>query len=69
LAAETVQVTALDPSTANAFAPQIAAAERAQQTVVFATVTPADSSTTEVQAKPVVPVNLPVQLTVSPSTL
>ena len=69
LAAETILVTTLDQGALNAFALQIAAAERAQKIVVFETVTPADGSASEVQAKPVVPVNLPVQLTVSPSTL
>jgi len=69
LAAETIQVTSLDQGALNAFALQVAAAERAQKIVVFETVTPAGSDTPEVQAKPVVPVNLPVPLTVSPSTL
>jgi hypothetical protein len=62
-AAETIQVTALDQNTLNAFALQIAAAERAQKIVVF------ESGPSEIQAKAVVPVNLPVPLTVSPSTL
>ena len=63
LTAETIQVTALDQDTLDAFALQIAAAERAQKIVVF------ESGPTEIQAKAVVPVNLPVPLTVSPSTL
>ncbi len=67
--AETILVTALDQGALNAFSLQIAAAERAQKIVVFETVTPAGSDAPEVQAKPVVPVNLPVPLTVSPSTL
>ena len=69
LGAETILVTALDQGALNAFSLQIAAAERAQKIVVFETVTPAGSDAPEVQAKPVVPVNLPVPLTVSPSTL
>jgi len=69
LGAETIQVTALDQSALNAFALQIAAAERAQKIVVFETVNPAGGNPPEIQAKPVVPVNLPVPLTVSPSTL
>jgi hypothetical protein len=63
LTAETIQVSALDQDTLNAFALQIAAAERAQKIVVF------ESGPAEIQAKAVVPVNLPVPLTVSPSTL
>jgi hypothetical protein len=63
LTAETIQVTALDQDTLDAFALQITAAERAQKIVVF------ESGPTEIQAKAVVPVNLPVPLTVSPSTL
>jgi hypothetical protein len=69
LGAETIVVTTLDQGALNAFALQIAAAERAQKIVVFEIVTPADGSPPEIQAKSVVPVNLPVPLTVSPSTL
>jgi hypothetical protein len=58
---------------ANDLGIKVAATERAQQTVIFETVTtptPGGTNTTaEVQAKAIVPVDLPVQLTVSPSTL
>ncbi len=62
-----IQVTAIDPVLAASFAGQIAAAERAQQLVVFETVPGADGP--EIQASSVVPGTLPVNLTVSPSTL
>lgn len=66
---ETIQVAAVDQSVLNAFSQQIAATERAQKIVTFETVTPAGGSPPEIQAKAVVPANLPVPLTVSPSTL
>jgi hypothetical protein len=68
-AAGPIQVMAADPSVLNGFASQIAAAERAQKTVLFETVNPAGGRPSEIQAKAVVPVDLPVPLTVSPSTL
>ncbi len=62
-----IQVVPIDEELAKEVAPKVAAAERAQGVVVFGTVT--SNGTTDVQAQPVVPVNLPVPLTVSPSTL
>ena len=62
-----IQVMPLDPDAAREVAPKVAAAERAQGIVVFGTVTA--NGATDVQARPAVPVNLPVPLTVSPSTL
>lgn len=68
-AAELIRVMTADPSVLNGFASQIAAAERAQKIVLFETVNPAGGRPPEIQAKAVVPVDLPVPLTVSPSTL
>ncbi|MDD2763434.1 MAG: hypothetical protein PHE83_05610 [Opitutaceae bacterium] len=65
----TIQVTALDQNYVNSISLQVAAAERAQKIVVFQTVSPPDGGPPEIQAKSVVSVNLPVPLTVSPSTL
>jgi len=62
-----IQILPLDQSVINSLASQIAAGERAQKIVVFETVTGADGP--DIQANPVVPTNLPVQLTVSPDTL
>jgi hypothetical protein len=60
-------VLAISPDLLASFAGQLAAGERAQQTVVFETVSGAGGP--EIQANPVVPANPPVSLTVSPSTL
>lgn len=68
-AADLIRVMTVDPSVLNGFAAQIAAAERAQKIVLFETVNPAGGRPPEIQAKAVVPVDLPVPLTVSPSTL
>jgi len=62
-----IQVLPIDQSYLDSIASQLAAGERAQKIVVFETVTGADGS--EIQANPVVPSNLPVQMTVSPATL
>jgi hypothetical protein len=62
-----IQVMPLDQDAINRVSPQVAAAERAQKIVVFGTVN-ADGAP-DIQARAVVPVNLPVPLTVSPSTL
>ena len=67
--AELIRVMTVDPSVLNGFATQIAAAERAQKIVLFETINPAGGRPPEIQAKAVVPVDLPVPLTVSPSTL
>jgi urocanate hydratase len=67
--AELIRVVTVDPSVLNGFAAQIAAAERAQKIVLFETINPAGGRPPEIQAKAVVPVDLPVPLTVSPSTL
>jgi len=67
--AELIQVTTADPSVLNGWAGQIAATERAQTTVLFETVNPSGGRPSEIQAKAVVPAELPVPLTVSPSTL
>jgi hypothetical protein len=70
--AGTVQVVTLSPSQTNEFATQVASAQRAQQTVIFETVTTSSGGTntaTDIQAKAIVPVDLPVHLTVSPATL
>ncbi|HUL52409.1 MAG TPA: hypothetical protein VLT83_03260 [Opitutaceae bacterium] len=67
--AELIQVATADPSVLNGWAGQIAATERAQTTVLFETVNPAGGRPSEIQAKAVVPAELPVPLTVSPSTL
>ncbi|HTX66924.1 MAG TPA: FecR domain-containing protein [Opitutaceae bacterium] len=70
----TIQIAQTNPSVTIALAPKFASTERAQSTVVFQSVTtPAgnstDSATTVIQAQAVVPAAMPVQLTVSPSTL
>jgi hypothetical protein len=62
-----IQVIPIDQSYLDSIASQLAAGERAQKIVVFETVTGADGS--DIQANPVVPGNLPVQMTVSPSSL
>jgi hypothetical protein len=62
-----IQVLPLDQSVIKSLASQLAAGERAQKIVVFQTTTGAGG--TDVEAVPVVPTNLPVQLTVSPDTL
>jgi hypothetical protein len=72
-AVATVEVVPAPQVLANDLGLKVAAAERAQQTVVFETVTTTAAGeanpTAEVQAKAIVPVDLPVQLTVSPSSL
>lgn len=62
-----VQVLAMDQGLLDSLAPIIAVGERVRQIVVFETVPGTDGP--EIQANPVVPTNLPVQLTVSPATL
>ncbi len=62
-----IQVMPLDQDAANKVATQVAAAERAQKVVVFGTTDAGGAS--DIQARAVVPANLPVPLTVSPSTL
>jgi hypothetical protein len=62
-----VQVLPIAQSRLDSLAPQLAAGDRARLIVVFETVPGANGP--EIQATPVVPANLPVQLTVSPSTL
>jgi hypothetical protein len=64
----TVQVLPLLQNVIDPLATKIAATERAQKIVVFETVSP-PGGTASIVAKPVVPANLPVNLTVSPSTL
>jgi hypothetical protein len=68
-AAELIKVITADPTALNGFASQIAATERAQTTVLFETINPAGGRPSEIQARAVVPADLPVPLTVSPSTL
>jgi len=75
-AAASVQIVQTNQDLTNALAPIVASTERAQSTVVFQSVTtPAgsgtgtDTATTVIQAQAVVPAAMPVQLTVSPSTL
>ena len=73
-AAATVQIEQTNPNLTTALAPKFASTERAQSTVVFQSVTTpagssADTATTVIQAQAVVPAAMPVQLTVSPSTL
>ncbi|HUJ45314.1 MAG TPA: hypothetical protein VLW52_17085 [Opitutaceae bacterium] len=68
-AAELIRVMTADPAMLNGLAGQIAATERAQTTVLFETINPAGGRPSEIQAKAVVPAELPVPLTVSPSTL
>lgn len=62
-----IQVSAADPSVVGALAPLIEAAERARRIVRFETVS--GDNGPEVQATVVVPADLPVNMTVSPSTL
>jgi hypothetical protein len=62
-----IQVLLIDQSYLDSLASQLAAGERAQKIVVFETVPGTDGP--EIQANPVVPSNLPVQITVSPATL
>ena len=62
-----VQVLSLDPTFINSLAGQLAAGERAQKIVVFETTTGEGGA--DIQANPVVPTNVPVQITVTPSTL
>jgi hypothetical protein len=66
--ARTVRLEALDANLINALAALIAANERAQRIVVFESV-PGGAGGPQIQAKEVVPADLPVQLTVSPSSL
>ncbi len=72
-AAATVQIVPTPQIRVDDFGTKVAATERAQQTVIFETVTTpipgGTNSTSEIQVKAIVPVSLPVQLTVSPSTL
>ncbi|HTT56065.1 MAG TPA: FecR domain-containing protein [Opitutaceae bacterium] len=73
-AAATVQIVPNNLDLTNALAPKFASTERAQSTVVFQSITtPAgngsETATTVIQALAVVPAAMPVQLTVSPSTL
>jgi len=73
-AAATVQITPISANLSNSLAPLLASTERAQSTVVFESITTpagagADNATTVIQAQAVVPAAMPVQLTVSPSTL
>ncbi len=65
--AGSLQVLTIDQGQLDSLAPQLAAGDRARQIVVFETV-PGPGGP-EIQANPVVPTNLPVELTVSPSTL
>ena len=67
--AESFRVATAGPDVLSGFASQISAAERAQTTVLFETVNPAGGRPSEIQARAVVPAELPVPLTVSPSTL
>jgi hypothetical protein len=62
-----LQVSSADPGVVSALAPLIEAAERARRIVRFETVS--GDNAPEIQARVVVPVDLPVNLTVSPSTL
>jgi FecR protein len=62
-----LQVLAINQSRLDSLASQLAAGDRARLIVVFETVPGAGGP--EIQSTPVVPTNLPVQLTVSPSTL
>ena len=62
-----LQVSPADPGVVSALAPLIEAAERARRIVRFETVS--GDSAPEIQARVVVPADLPVNLTVSPSTL
>jgi hypothetical protein len=63
-----LQVSTADPAVVSTLAPKIEAAERARRIVRFESVSSGDNPP-EVQARVVVPVDLPVNLTVSPSTL
>jgi hypothetical protein len=60
-------VLTIDQGRLDSLASQLAAGDRARQIVVFESVP--GSGGPEIQATPIVPTNLPVQLTVSPSTL
>lgn len=62
-----VQVSTVDPGVLSALAPKIEAAERARSIVRFETVSGPNAP--EIQARVVVPADLPVNVTVSPSTL
>lgn len=62
-----LRVLAIDQSLLTTLASQLAAGERARQIVVFESVPGPGGS--DIQANPVVPANLPVNLTVTPSTL
>jgi hypothetical protein len=62
-----LQVSPVDPVVVGALAPKIEAAERARKIVRFETVT--GDNAPEIQARVVVPVDLPVNAPVSPSTL
>jgi hypothetical protein len=62
-----LQVSPADPGAVSALAPLIEAAERARRIVRFETVS--GDNAPEIQARVAVPVDLPVNLTVSPSTL
>jgi hypothetical protein len=66
-----IQVAAAEPALTAPLAPMLAASERAQHIVLFASVTTGEgaNATTEIQARAVVPAVPPVELTVSPSTL
>lgn len=62
-----LQVSTVDPVVVSALAPKIEAAERARRIVRFETVS--GDNAPEIQARVVVPADLPVNVTVSPSTL
>jgi hypothetical protein len=62
-----LQVLAVNQALLDSLASMLAAGERARLIVVFETVP--GSGGPEIQANPVVPADLPVRLTVSPSTL
>jgi hypothetical protein len=62
-----MHVVPIDQFYLDSIASQLAAGERAQKIVVFETAAGADGA--EIQANPVVPSTLPVQMTVSPATL
>lgn len=62
-----LQVLAVNQALLDSLAPMLAAGERARLIVVFETV-PGPGGP-EIQANPVIPADLPVRLTVSPSTL
>jgi hypothetical protein len=73
-ATPSVQVVPINTTLTASLAPMLASTQRAQSTVVFESVTTpagagANNPTTVIQAQAVVPAAMPVQLTVSPSTL